>query len=116
MQQRLRQVQQQLDDERRALAVAAEEAVAEAVIDAAVAETVAEALVVRRAVSGDEEAAVVAEAVAETLDAVAAEADPLPPRRTTRGAAEEAAAAFTEAVPDAAGAHPAAALREPAGG
>ena len=71
---RLRQVQQQLDDERRALA----EAAAEAVVDAAVAETVAEAIVDAERVAGGEDAAVVAEVVAETLDEVAADAEPAP--------------------------------------
>ena len=70
---RLRQVQQQLDDERRALAEAAEEAV----VDAAVAETVAEAMADAEAVAGGEDLAVVAEVVAETLDEVAAEAEPV---------------------------------------
>jgi hypothetical protein len=66
-------VQQQLDDERRALAEAAEEAV----VDAAVAETVAEAITDAGRVAAGEEAAVVAEIVAETLDEVAAEARPV---------------------------------------
>jgi hypothetical protein len=70
---RLRQVQQQLDDERRALA----EAAAEAVLDVAVAETVAEAIVDAERVAGGEDAAVVAEVVAETLDEVAADAEPV---------------------------------------
>jgi len=70
---RLRQVQQQLDDERRALAEAAEEAV----VDAAVAETVAEAITDAGRVAIGEEPAVVAEVVAETLDEVAAEARPV---------------------------------------
>ncbi len=70
---RLRQVQQQLDDERRALAEAAEAAV----VDAAVAETVAEAIADAGRVAGGEEPAVVAEIVAETLDEVAAEARPV---------------------------------------
>ena len=70
---RLRQVQQQLDDERRALAEAAEEAI----VDAAVAETVAEAMAEADAVAGGEDLAVVAEVVAEALDEVAAEAEPV---------------------------------------
>ncbi|HEY8319005.1 MAG TPA: hypothetical protein VIG76_09250 [Amnibacterium sp.] len=97
---RLRQVQQQLDDERRALTLAAEEAAAEAIVDAAVAETVAEAVAEAELIVGDEEAAVVAEVVAETLDAVAAEADPVPAEPDHTGEAEEAAAVFTEALPD----------------
>jgi len=70
---RLRQVQQQLDDERRALAEAAEEAV----VDAAVAETVAEAVVEAGRVAGGEDPAVVAEIVAETLEDLATEAEPV---------------------------------------
>ena len=97
---RLRQVQQQLDDERRALATAAEEAAAEAVVDAAVAETVAEAVVEAELIAGDEEPAVVAEVVAETLDAVAEDADPASAETDHAGEAEEAAAVFTEALPD----------------
>jgi len=69
---RLRQVQQQLDDERRALAEAAQDAV----VDAAVAETVAEAVADAELVAGGEDPAVVAEVVAEALDEVAAEAEP----------------------------------------
>lgn len=70
---RLRQVQQQLDDERRALAEAAEEAV----VDAAVAETVAEVMAEAGRVAAGEDIAVVAEVVAETLAEVAAEAEPV---------------------------------------
>jgi signal recognition particle GTPase len=70
---RLRQVQQQLDDDRRALAEAAQEAV----VDAAVAETVAEAMADAGRVAAGEDPAVVAEIVAETLEEVAAEAQPV---------------------------------------
>ena len=70
---RLRQVQQQLDDERRALAEAAEEAV----VDAAVAETVAEAMADAGRVAGGGDPAVVAEIVAETLDDLATEVAPV---------------------------------------
>lgn len=97
---RLRQVQQQLDDERRALADAAEEAAAEAVVDAAVLETVAEAVADAELLVGDESPAAVAEVVAETLDEVAAEIDPADPEPEHTGEAAKAAAAFTQAVPD----------------
>ena len=43
-----------------------------------------------------------AEVVAETLDAVAADADPAPAEDDHSGEAEAAAAVFTEAMPDAA--------------
>jgi hypothetical protein len=92
---RLRQVQQQLDDERRALAEAAEEEVAEAVLEAAVTETVAEAIVDAELVAADQGPAVVAEVVAETLDEVAALADPADPEADHTGEAKQAAAAFT---------------------
>ncbi len=101
---RLRQVQQQLDDERRALAEAAEEAVEEAVVEAAVEETVAEAVLDAEVVSGGDLApAEVAEVIAETLDELAAEVDPGPeeplpdPVVDHTGEAEAAAAVFTAA-------------------
>ena len=93
---RLRQVQQQLDDERRALTEAAEEAIAEAVVDAAVAETVAEAVADADLVAGGEDPAVVAEVVAETLDEVAAAAEPRDEAPDHSGEAAAAAAAFSE--------------------
>jgi hypothetical protein len=98
---RLRQVQQQLDDERRALAEASEEAVEDAVVDAAVAATVTDAVLgaelAAAAAPEDLDAADLAETVAETLDEVAAEvASPVPADRSSGDAAVAAAVFATE--------------------
>lgn len=98
---RLRQVQQQLDDERRALAEAAEEAAAEAVVDAAVAETVVEAVVDAELAAAEQGPAAVAGLVAEELDEVASLADTAEPEPDHAWEAEEAAAAFTDSTPPA---------------
>ncbi|MDH2444736.1 hypothetical protein QDR37_12345 [Amnibacterium sp. CER49] len=99
---RLRQVQQQLDDERRALALAAEERAAEQRVDAAVEATVADALLgaeLAAAAAPQETVADVARDVAERLDDATAQAEVADPEAPPVEAAIDAAAVFTRDEP-----------------